>query len=265
MLDESRILNENLNENSGMVLRIERGSVYDGDGFRTVIFLKGCPLRCQWCATPESQSFEFEQFNDYSYGEVMTVENVMKEVRKDSCCYFHSGGGLTLSGGEILAQSTFTLSLLKAAWEECINTAIETTFFASWETVKSILPYVNTAFVDIKMFDNQRHETYVGCSNELILENLMKTNDLTESLRLIIRIPIIPGVNDSTDELDAIGKFCSKLVHLDYVQLLPYHRLGTRTYEKMGRDYLLSDVVVPSSEHMEKCRSIIGKHIKKVI
>ena len=86
-------------DRQGMVLRIERSSIHDGDGFRTVVFLKGCPLRCQWCSTPESQSFGVERTADNVYGTLMTVEDVMKEIRKDSLFFFLSTGGVTLSGG----------------------------------------------------------------------------------------------------------------------------------------------------------------------
>lgn len=120
-------------DRKGMVLRIERSSIHDGEGLRTVVFLKGCPLRCQWCSTPESQSFQIEQTETNTYGTLMTVAEVMREIRKDSLFYFISAGGLTLSGGEILAQPEFTLALLKNARMECINTAVETSFFAPWE------------------------------------------------------------------------------------------------------------------------------------
>ena len=98
-------------DRQGMVLRIERSSIHDGDGFRTVVFLKGCPLRCQWCSTPESQSFGVEKTADNVYGTLMTVEDVMKEIRKDSLFFFLSTGGVTLSGGEVLAQPEFALAL----------------------------------------------------------------------------------------------------------------------------------------------------------
>ena len=121
-------------DREGMVLRIERSSIHDGSGFRTVVFLKGCPMRCQWCSTPESQSFVEETAKDGTvYGTRMTVEQVVREVRKDSLFYFISAGGLTLSGGEILAQPEFSLALLKNAKMECFRTAVETSFIAPWD------------------------------------------------------------------------------------------------------------------------------------
>ena len=249
----------------GTVLRIERSSIHDGTGFRTVIFLKGCPLRCQWCSTPESQSFQIETAAGSTYGKKMTVRDVMLEIRKDSPFFFISSGGVTLSGGEILSQPAFSLAILKNCRREGYHTAIETSFFASWEYVNSILPYVNTAFVDLKLMDDRLHKDYCGASNQRILENLKKTNQVHSQFKLIIRTPIIPGINDSEAELTQIGMFCAGLKRLDHIQLLPYHRLGVSTYKKLGRDYPLPHVPVPSSETMEACRSIVKRYIANVI
>lgn len=248
----------------GMVLRIERSSIYDGDGFRTVVFLKGCPLRCQWCSTPESQSFQIEHTEHSTYGRIMTVEEVMKEIRKDTAFFFHSKGGMTLSGGEILAQPDFTLALLRTSRNECINTAIETSFFAPWAAIQPILPYVNTAFVDIKLFNREQHKQYCGVDNQTILKNLLQTNHVEKPFRLIVRVPIIPGINDTVEELKQIGRFCADLRHLQHVQLLPYHRLGTDTYRKLGCPYLLADVHSPSAEHMQAMRIIMHKYVETI-
>lgn len=252
-------------EERGLVLKIQRGSTHDGDGLRTVVFLKGCPLRCWWCSTPEGQSFQIEETDEKVYGKYMTVEEVMKEVRKDSTFFFHSGGGITLSGGEILSQPDFTRNLLKTSRKEGINTAIETTFFAPWDTISSILVYVNIAFVDLKFYDSNKHKKYCSVDNELILDNLIKTNKWEYPLKLIIRVPIIPGINDSPEELCEIGKFCRKLLHLDHVQLLPYHRLGTSTYKKLGREYRLGKVMPPTSEYMQRCRALVRQYVDCVV
>ena len=241
----------------GIVLRLERSSIYDGSGFRTVVFLKGCPLRCQWCSTPESQSFMIEKTAGNIYGQAMTVEEVMKEIRKDSPFYFHSNGGMTLSGGEILAQPEFSQAILKNCKKECINTAIETCFYAPWENIEPLLPYVNTAYVDLKIFDSAKHKQYCGVRNDLILQNLLATNHAEGNFRLVIRTPIIPGINDAAEEMARIGTFCRQLKRLDHIQLLPYHKLGTATYEKLGRPYLLKDVEPPEPEKLEACRQVL--------
>ena len=166
---------ENMNLR-GTVLRIEKSSIYDGDGFRTVVFMKGCPLRCQWCSTPESHKKEIQTTLDESitYGSSMTVEEVLTEVRKDIPFYFHSGGGMTVSGGEILVWPEFVSSLVKRACMEGINTCIETSFYGKWSDIASILENTDTAFVDLKLMNPELHKKYTGVSNERILENLKR-------------------------------------------------------------------------------------------
>ena len=247
----------------GSVLRLERSSIFDGDGYRTVIFLKGCPLRCQWCSTPESHHLQIEPTpaGSITYGRIMTVEEIMKEVRKDIPFYFHSGGGMTVSGGEILVQPDFVRTLLKRACWEGIDTAIETTMFGSWDIIEPILDVTCTAFVDLKFINSQKHKQYTGVSNERILENIKKAGTMKNGYKLIIRTPLIPGINDSEEELDAIGRFLAELPNVDHLQFLPYHRLGTDTYRKLGIPYQLSHLRSPSEEHMEWCRSIAGKYL----
>ncbi len=248
----------------GMVLRIERSSVHDGDGFRTVVFLKGCPLRCQWCSTPESQSMKIEKAKDNVYGKKMTVEEVIREIRKDSLIYFISQGGVTISGGEVFAQTDFARAILQNALKECIDTTIETSFYTKQENVEKLLPFVNTTFVDIKFIDKLKHKFFCGADNDIVLNNLLYTNQIEDPMRLIVRVPLIPGVNDSRQELESIGQFCQGLKHLRYVQLLPYHRLGSATYAKLNRPYLMEEVEPPTAEHMEACRDIVRKYIDKV-
>ena len=184
-------------DRKGMILRIEKSSVYDGDGFRTVVFLKGCPLRCQWCSTPESQKGAPESTLDgsISYGKPMTVEEVLVEVRKDSLFYFHSGGGMTLSGGEILAQSGFVLALLRRCRYEAIDTAVETSLYADWETARPVLEAVDTAFVDLKIFDEERHLAFTGVSNRRILENLRRTRRGKTTILIAHRISTVESMD----------------------------------------------------------------------
>lgn len=252
-------------DREGSVLRIERSSIHDGDGFRTVVFLKGCPLRCQWCSTPESQRFEPEQAGDTSYGSYKTVEDVMREIRKDSLFFFISTGGVTISGGEPLSQPAFTKAILQNCKKECFNTAMETTFYAPWEQISPILPYLNTVFVDLKLVSRDRHITFCGVDNERILQNLRRTNDAEGNFRLVVRTPVIPGINDSEEELCKIGAFCAGLTRLRHIQLLPYHRLGTATYQKLGRPYLLEDVRSPSADEMERNRAVVRRFVENTV
>lgn len=252
---------------NGNVLRIEKDSIFDGDGLRTVVFMKGCPLRCRWCSTPESYHKKIQTTMDgnITYGQKMTVEDVMAEVRKDSLFYFHSGGGMTVSGGELLMQSEFAYHLLNRASWEGIDTCIETSFFGEWNKIEPILDCTNTAFVDLKLMDAEKHKIYTGVDNRIILDNLRRAASNKRGGKLIVRRPLIPGVNDSKEELELLGQFLGKLPGVSYLQLLPYHRLGTDTYRKLGYNYRLHDVTTPSKEHMQWCQSITNKYLKTII
>ncbi|MDR2301036.1 MAG: glycyl-radical enzyme activating protein [Deltaproteobacteria bacterium] len=246
----------------GMALRFERSSIHDGDGFRTVVFLKGCPLRCLWCSTPESQSFAVETYGDKTYGLPIDVEGAMAEVRKDSVFYFHSGGGLTVSGGEPLAQAEFTRNLLKSAQNESINTAIETSLAAPFSKVEMVMPYLDIVYADLKLMDPHKHEKYCGIDNRAILGNLTKVDALAKNVKFVVRAPIVPGLNDGAEDLRSLGQFCAKLKNLDHVQPLPYHRLGLDTYRKMGKNYPLAHVPVPGAENMEAYQAILREYVK---
>ena len=252
-------------ELEGTVLRIERSSIFDGDGFRTVVFLKGCPLSCCWCSMPESQSVQIvetkEETGKKRYGRVMTVEEVLKEVRKDSSFYFHSGGGMMLSGGEPLSQPYFSRCLLQQTKREGIDTVIETTFYGEWGDIDSILHHVSAAYVDLKIMNPEKHKKYCGTDNKKILENLKRTNETNAEFRLIIRIPVIPGINDSEENLHRTGAFAGRLKHLDSIELLPYHQQGTGTCQKPG----LPDLQTPAQEELERCREILSLYVKRVI
>lgn len=246
---------------SGMVLRIERSSIHDGMGFRTVVFLKGCPLTCLWCSTPESQSPQIECTENKKHGQLMSIDEVMAEVRKDSVFYFHSGGGLTISGGEPLMQADFTAQILEKAHREGISTAVETSLSVPFSQVEKVLPHLDIMYADMKHIDSSKHKMYCGMDNTAILENLRRIDAQAKGLRLIIRIPLIPGINDDAVTLHGIGEFCAGLKNLHCVQVLPYHRLGVDTYRKMGLTYSLANLKPPSQEHLEACRGIIRSHV----
>jgi len=248
-------------EKNGMVLRTERSSIHDGDGFRTVIFLKGCPLRCLWCSTPESQSAAIECFEGKTYGEAMSVEQLMAEIRKDSIFYFHSGGGMTLSGGEPLVHADFAAELLQCARYEGISTAIETSLCVPYSQVEKVLPHLDIIYADIKHIDPDKHKEYCGMDNAVILDNIRRVDARADGIKFVLRFPVIPGINDDLATLHGIGAFCAGLRNLSCVQLLPYHRLGLDTYRKMGRSYSLEAIRPPGEEHMEACREIIRSYV----
>lgn len=238
----------------GRIFDIQRYSIHDGNGIRTIVFLKGCVLRCRWCCNPESQSYEIQtmmvQGKPKVMGQDVTVEEVMEIVEKDRSYYRRTGGGLTLSGGESLCQPEFATALLRAAQESGINTAMESMGCAKWEVIEGLLPYLNQYLLDIKHMNPQKHKEYTGKSNELMLENAMKIakSGMTE---LSIRVPVIPGFNDTPEEIREIAAYTKTLPNVKRMHLLPYHRLGQDKYEGLGRPYLMGEVLPPENEKME--------------
>ncbi|MBW6462588.1 MAG: glycyl-radical enzyme activating protein [Firmicutes bacterium] len=286
----------------GNIIRIERSSIHDGQGLRTVIFLKGCQLSCPWCSTPESQSFEFEKGYDQrlctacgrciescpenaitlsddglgvitdrdkcvgcfrcfevcqanavkKYGFTMTVDDLMKEISKDEIFYFHSGGGITLSGGEPLCQPDFCAALLEKCKINGIHTALESSLYTPYSSLDTVLPWLDHLYADLKHMDNQMHTLWVGASNQTTLDNLIKADQTSYHFGEIIRIPLIPGYNDTDSNLAATLGFCTKLKKIKEIELLPYHRLGSDTYRLLGLDYRCRDLLPPSEEHVKE-------------
>lgn len=238
----------------GRIFDIQRYSIHDGNGIRTIVFLKGCALRCRWCCNPESQSYEIQtmmvQGKPKIMGRDVTVEEVMEIVEKDRAYYRRTGGGLTLSGGESLCQPKFATALLQAAQEQGISTAMESMGYAEWEVIDGLLPYLDQYLLDIKHMNPQKHKEYTGKSNERMLENAMKIARSGKT-ELSIRVPVIPGFNDTLEEIRDIAAYTRKLCNVKRMHLLPYHRLGQDKYEGLGRPYLMGDVMPPENEKME--------------
>jgi pyruvate formate lyase activating enzyme len=316
------MMNESL---VGKVFDIQGFTVNDGPGIRTEIFLKGCPLRCLWCHSPESQMpcmqvawFEIrciglkvcgkcleacpkgavvrgktivskvdqtemqvidinrEQCDNCGQcaevcpanalavcGKDMTLDEVMVRINKDRPFYRKSGGGVTLSGGEPMMQYRFSTAVFKACKDQGINTALDTTGYASWEHYEYILPYMDLALYDLKHMDSARSKVITGAPNELILENAGKMAAAGAAIQ--IRIPVIPGYNDSEKNLRATSKFCAGLGKaVTLVQILPYHRLGLVKYERLQKKYILTDVQPPTSETMEEHKRLIESYGLKV-
>ncbi len=239
----------------GRIFDIQRYSIHDGNGIRTIVFLKGCVLRCRWCCNPESQSYEIQTMTVQGKPKIMgrdvTVEEVMRSVEKDRAYYRRTGGGLTLSGGESLCQPEFAAALLKAAKERGINTAMESMGCAEWQVIDRLLDDLDQYLLDIKHMDPQKHKEYTGRTNELMLENAMK---IAKSGRteLSIRVPVIPGFNDTQEEIREIAAYTRTLPNVKRMHLLPYHRLGQDKYEGLGRPYLMGDVKPPENDKMEE-------------
>ncbi len=243
---------ENYYDQTGRIFDIQRFSIHDGPGIRTIVFLKGCYLRCRWCCNPESQEYGIQELTmngeTKTVGRDITVRELMGELEKDRQYYQRSGGGITLSGGEAMAQPDFTEALLRACHDYGFTTAIETTAFADRSVVARLIPHIDYVLMDIKHMDAAKHKAYTGQSNEKILDNARYIAEHASSLT--IRVPTVPGFNDTPEEITAIARFANTLYGVRELHLLPYHRLGQDKYAGIGRTYTLTEILPPSSEHM---------------
>lgn len=296
---------------TGLVFDIQSFSVHDGPGIRTLIFLKGCPLRCLWCANPEGQKL----FPEVRYhvmkcvgclacaevcphgaitlfseacregkkqpkicidrekcakclglecvaacpngalqltGKLMTVEEVVKAVKRD-LPFYRGKGGVTLSGGDPVYQPEFAIELLQACKEEYVNTAIESAMFAKREKIEKFLPVTDLFLTDIKHMNSKKHKELTGVPNELILKNIALT---ARYKPVLVRVPIIPGSNDDDKNMAATAAFCLEY-GITRINILPYHKLGVSKYEQLGMEYLQEEIETPDDDKMEHIKEIM--------
>ena len=245
---------------TALICNIKRFGVHDGDGIRTTVFFKGCPLKCLWCHNPESISFkpqiafykskcigcgecQKEGFTTESclgeakvlYGKEVTVEELLPKLLEDKDFYDTSGGGVTLSGGECLMQADFCAELLKRLKEESINTAVDTCGFVSREMLDKVVPYTDTFLYDIKAMDEAVHIRCTGQSNRIILENLRYLDGSGKQIE--VRFPYVPGYND--DQTNQIAEFLKPMKNIKAVRVLPYHNYAGSKYLALGMDNTL--------------------------
>ncbi len=197
--------------------------------------------------------------NIKTVGEDKTVKEILETVESDRHYFNRSGGGMTLSGGESLCQPEFALALLKGAKDKGFNTAMESTAYAPYEVIEKILPYLDTYLMDIKHINSEKHRKFTGRPNELILENAKKIAQ-SNMTNLVIRVPVVPGFNDTIEEIEEIAKFTKTLKGVNKLHLLPYHSFGLDKYKGLNRMYELMDVKPPSGEHMEKLKQTVLKY-----
>ncbi len=284
-----------LSATTGVVFNIQRFCLHDGPGIRTTFFLKGCPLRCSWCHNPESQSGAREisyQANRCIQcgacaavcpgdnvpngercircgacvencptearnllGETMDVPRILLEARNDRAFYEESGGGVTFSGGEPLVQSEFLISCLKACHDVGFHTAVDTSGFCAPPTLMKVAQYADLFLYDIKLMDDDAHRLYTGVSNKLILDNLRLLVETGSDVQ--IRVPVVPGITDTEENLNAIADFLLSLSRILAVRLLPYHAMAEGKYERLGRNSPLTPRATPSRERMEELASLL--------
>lgn len=266
----------------GTIFNIQRFSIHDGPGIRTIVFLKGCPLRCFWCHNPESQRWEYDLFFNADkcvlcgacipacpqganriengrmqidrsvcttcgecvqachssarsiMGQSMSVGEIMEIVLRDKSYYRNSGGGVTICGGDAVAQPGFALSLLKRCREEGLHTNLDTSGYASWDIFSQLVAHADLVYLDIKCIDPELHKRGTGVDNRPILDNAIKTAKLCP---IHVRVPVIPHFNDTEEEISRIALFAKNEMGCRQVDLLKYNSFAESKYARLGRPY----------------------------
>lgn len=292
-----------------VIFNIQKYSIHDGDGIRTTVFFKGCPLRCAWCHNPESQDFRPELFFDPAKctgcGECVSacprganriaggravfdrelcarcgacaqvclgqarelsgrrwpLSELVAELEKDRPFYEESGGGVTLSGGEAMAQPMeYVEALMRALFERGIGVFVDTCGDVPYERFERILPYADTFLYDVKAVSEEKHRRYVGSGNRRILENLRRLS--ADGARIYLRLPLVDGVNMEREDLEAVAGFLRENgVRVERISLLPYHDIGRAKYGRLGRQYDARGLFeIPAREKMERAAEFFRRN-----
>jgi pyruvate formate lyase activating enzyme len=188
----------------------------------------------------------------------MTVQEVMADIERETPFYDESHGGVTFSGGEPLMQPGFLCALLEACRKQEIHTVVDTSGFANWNVFERIRASVDMFLYDLKNMDSLRHREVTGVPNEVILENLRHLNAVGATC--IVRIPLIPGINDDEENLVESGKFLASLSHIESVELMGFHDIAQAKYEALGREYLLTGIKPPAEAEMHHAAEILRSY-----
>ncbi len=284
---------------TAIISNIQGYSIHDGPGIRTVVFIKGCPMRCRWCANPENLEtkvqvgfieklcsgcgFCFDSCPEGAivkdgyridksrckecakcvdeclygalvrYGGQMSAGEVFEKVRRDKMFYDSSSGGVTVSGGEPLTKAEFVRELFQMCRSEGISTCIETCGMVQRSAFEKVLDLTDIFCFDLKIMDSALHKEYTGCANEQILENARFAAQ--SGAKMLFRQPLIPGVNDSDDNIERTAEFIKSLARDDIaLQLMPYHRAGQTKYDALNMPCSMDGTVPPGAEQIKSVK-----------
>ena len=286
---------------TGIILETAHFSVHDGPGIRSVVFLKGCPLRCLWCHTPESQSGALElRYQEErclhcgscrrlyqqlplsglsteqcqlaascpvnalkTAGRTVSAAEVISEIESQRIFFLESGGGMTISGGEPLFQADFSLKLLQLAAERNISSCIETCGFGDFEHLLRFLPYTEIFLFDCKATDSTLHRKLTGVDNRKISDNLRRLS--AAGGRIHLRCPLVPGINDQPEHLLKIAALAEELSGIEAIHIEPYHPMARGKYAELQRPFAHLPSEFPTEEQIQTWVRTISAHTAKPV
>jgi pyruvate formate lyase activating enzyme len=250
----------------GLIFSVKRYSIHDGPGIRVTFFMKGCPLSCMWCHNPEGISqlpetvVKTQKVGERAFsrsedvGKFYTVDEILQILDKERVFMNESKGGVTFSGGEPMLQTEFLVQALKACKEKGYRTAVDTSGYSSPENYKSVIPYTDLFLFDLKHLDDAKHIGSTGVSNIGILDNYRLL--LGSGKDVIVRIPVIPGINDDSVHIERLKQFLmeTKTDSLRKINLLPFHKIGASKYKRFNIPYRMEGIEPPEKEYMQKLK-----------
>lgn len=225
---------------------IESFGTVDGPGVRFVIFVQGCPLRCAYCHNPDTWNTK--------NGTLKNIDELLHQI--DDYSMFLTSGGVTVSGGEPLLQAKEITYLFKKLKEKGIHTCIDTSGFVKiTDEIKELIQYTDLFLVDLKVFDDTKHKDLTAVSNKSIITFLKYLDSINKPVW--IRHVLVPTLNDTVEDLQALREFLDTLNNVEKIELLPYHELGIFKWEELGLTYKLRNITVPTDESIREAKKIL--------
>lgn len=244
-----------MSETIGRIHSVESCGTVDGPGVRFVVFMQGCPLRCQFCHNPDTW--------DTGKGKEYTTSELIKEIVKYKSYMKFSGGGVTFTGGEPLLQFNFILEMVKLCKTEGISVAIDTSGFVWNDKIREILEYTDIVLLDIKNYDPTVYEKVTGVALAPTLEFLEYLRE--KNIKTWVRYVLVPNLTDNLDSVKELAAYLKDFSNVSKIELLAFHKMGEYKWREMGLEYRLSDTPEPTKELLERAKSIFeatGKPVK---
>lgn len=234
----------------GKIHSVETCGTLDGPGIRYVIFLQGCPLRCQYCHNPDTWKFD--------EGKEITVDEIMEDILKYKSFMNFSDGGITVSGGEPLIQYDFIEALFKRCKEEDIHTIVDTSGCVIINNVKKAIEYTDLVLLDIKSFDAHKYKKVTGASVTPTLEFAKYLSKINKPMW--VRYVLVPGLTDDLNEIEELANFLSSLRNVERVEILPFHKMGEYKWDELGKQYKLRNTKPPTKKMIKRTKEIFEKY-----